>query len=60
MIKAAIVALKDRSGSSSVAIGKYIAANFKLPANFPKYVWRKFDAMEKGEGRGRRREEYLV
>ena len=36
MISAAITALKDRSGSSSVAIAKYLGANFKLPANFPK------------------------
>ena len=36
MIAAAITALKDRSGSSSVAIAKYLGANFKLPANYPK------------------------
>ncbi|XBI93781.1 hypothetical protein VPH35_030549 [Triticum aestivum] len=36
MIKEAIAALKDRTGSSSVAIGKYIEEKHgkSLPANF--------------------------
>ena len=36
MISAAITALTERAGSSSQAIAKYLGANFKLPANFPK------------------------
>ena len=34
MVKAAILALKDRNGSSVPAIAKYLAANYKLPDNF--------------------------
>ena len=36
MVKAAISALKERDGSSGAAIAKYLGANYKLPANFPK------------------------
>merc|ERR1711904_559650 len=36
MVKAALVALKDRTGSSAQAIAKYMKANFKgLPDNMP-------------------------
>ena len=38
MVKAAIVALKDRNGSSVPAITKYLGANFKLPENFKKIL----------------------
>ena len=38
MVKAAILALKDKKGSSVPAIAKYLAANFKLPANFKKVL----------------------
>ncbi|EEH59373.1 histone H1 linker protein [Micromonas pusilla CCMP1545] len=38
MVKAAILALKDKKGSSVPAIAKYLAANFKLPANFKKIL----------------------
>merc|ERR1712157_274396 len=34
MVKASIVALKDRTGSSTVAIAKYMKANYTLPENF--------------------------
>merc|ERR1712113_1358244 len=40
MIKAAIVALKDRTGSSSQAIAKYLKANYDLPENFTKMLNR--------------------
>ena len=36
MVAAAIKALKERSGSSSKAIAKYIGANYKVPAGFEK------------------------
>merc|ERR1711927_97107 len=39
MVKAALVALKDRTGSSAQAIAKYMRANFKgLPENMPKQL----------------------
>merc|ERR1712224_724158 len=39
MVKAALVALKDRTGSSAQAIAKYMKANFKgLPDNMPKQL----------------------
>ena len=39
MVKAALVALKDRTGSSAQAIQKYMRANFKgLPENMPKQL----------------------
>ena len=38
MVKAAILALKDRNGSSVPAIAKYLAANYKLPDNFKKIL----------------------
>merc|ERR1712072_164924 len=34
MVKEAIVALKDRTGSSTVAIAKYMKATYSLPENF--------------------------
>merc|ERR1712019_242264 len=40
MIKAAIVALKDRTGSSTPAIAKYMKANYDLPDNFGKTLNR--------------------
>ena len=40
MIKAAIVALKDRTGSSTPAIAKYMKANYDLPENFGKTLSR--------------------
>merc|ERR1712188_130091 len=40
MIKAALVALKDRTGSSSQAIVKYMKANYDLPENFSKILSR--------------------
>ena len=40
MIKAAIVALKDRTGSSTPAIAKYMKANYDLPDNFGKTLSR--------------------
>ena len=36
MVAAAIKALKERTGSSSKAIGKYIGTNYKVPAGFEK------------------------
>jgi histone H1/5 len=36
MITAAVKALKDRTGSSLPAIGKYIGATYKVPAGFEK------------------------
>merc|ERR1711920_1012146 len=36
MIKAAITALKDRKGSSGVAIAKYLGTNYSLPDTFKK------------------------
>ncbi|QDZ20215.1 histone H1/5 [Chloropicon primus] len=36
MVKAAIVALKDRTGSSAVAIAKYLDGNYKLPDTYKK------------------------
>merc|ERR1712144_141633 len=36
MVKAALVALKDRTGSSTQAIAKYMKANYDLPENFAK------------------------
>merc|ERR1712048_321795 len=36
MVKAAIVALKDRTGSSAVAIAKYLDGNYKLPETYKK------------------------
>mmetsp|Transcript_13861 Transcript_13861/g.23423 ORF Transcript_13861/g.23423 Transcript_13861/m.23423 type:complete len:317 (+) Transcript_13861:334-1284(+) len=36
MVKAAIVALNERTGSSVKAIAKYLAANYKLPENYKK------------------------
>jgi histone H1/5 len=38
MVKAAILALKDRNGSSVPAIAKYLGSNFKLPGNFKKIL----------------------
>jgi len=38
MVKAAILALKDKKGSSVPAISKYLGANYKLPANFKKIL----------------------
>ena len=38
MVKAAILALKDRNGSSVPAIAKYVGSNFKLPGNFKKIL----------------------
>ena len=38
MIAAAIVALKERTGSSRIAILKYIKANFKVGDNAATYV----------------------
>merc|ERR1712224_642421 len=39
MVKAALVALKDRTGASAQAIAKYMNANFKgLPDNMPKQL----------------------
>ena len=38
MIKAAILALKERTGSSTPAIAKYLAANYTLPDNFKKML----------------------
>ena len=38
MVKAAVLALKDRNGSSVPAIAKYLAANYKLPDNFKKIL----------------------
>ena len=38
MVKAAIVALKDRNGSSVPAIAKYIGSSFKLPGNYKKIL----------------------
>merc|ERR1712072_1183488 len=40
MIKATLVALKDRTGSSSQAIVKYMKANYDLPENFSKILSR--------------------
>merc|ERR1719335_248704 len=41
MVKAALVALKDRTGSSAQAIAKYMKANFKgLPDNIPKQLFK--------------------
>merc|ERR1712216_998250 len=40
MIKAAIVALKDRTGSITPAIAKYMKANYDLPENFGKTLSR--------------------
>eukprot|EP00854_Cymbomonas_tetramitiformis_P034709 gene34709-biopygen35913 len=36
MVKAAIVALKERTGSSVPAITKYLGANYTLPDNYKK------------------------
>ena len=38
MVKAAIVALKDRNGPSVPAIAKYIGSSFKLPDNYKKIL----------------------
>ena len=38
MVKAAVLALKDRTGSSVPAISKFISATYKLPANFKKVL----------------------
>ena len=38
MVKAAIVSLKDRSGSSTQAIAKYLAATYKLPDGWKKVL----------------------
>mmetsp|Transcript_3848 Transcript_3848/g.9788 ORF Transcript_3848/g.9788 Transcript_3848/m.9788 type:complete len:147 (-) Transcript_3848:601-1041(-) len=38
MVKSAIVALKDRTGSSAPAIAKYMAANYKLADGFSKQL----------------------
>eukprot|EP00213_Chloropicon_mariensis_P007071 CAMPEP_0197475492 /NCGR_PEP_ID=MMETSP1309-20131121/6936_1 /TAXON_ID=464262 /ORGANISM="Genus nov. species nov., Strain RCC998" /LENGTH=133 /DNA_ID=CAMNT_0043015537 /DNA_START=213 /DNA_END=614 /DNA_ORIENTATION=+ len=40
MVKAALVALKDRTGSSTQAIAKYLKANYDLPENFAKSLSR--------------------
>ena len=40
MVKEAIVALKDRTGSSVQAISKYMKANYDLPDNFGKILSR--------------------
>jgi histone H1/5 len=34
MVKAAVLALKDRTGSSVPAIAKFLGATYKLPANY--------------------------
>merc|ERR1711933_115539 len=50
MIKSAIVALKDRTGSSLPAITKYMKANYSLNDNFPKtlsVILKKFVASGK-------------
>jgi len=38
MVKAAIVSLKERSGSSTQAIAKYLAATYKLPDGWKKVL----------------------
>ena len=38
MIKAAITALKERTGSSTPAIAKYLVATYKLPENYKKML----------------------
>merc|ERR1712207_67526 len=40
MVKPALVALKDRTGSSTQAIAKYMKANYDLPENFAKSLSR--------------------
>ena len=38
MVKAAVLALKDRTGSSVPAIAKYLGTTYTLPANFKKVL----------------------
>merc|ERR1712118_425442 len=40
MVKAALVASKDRTGLSTQAIAKYMKANYDLPENFAKSLSR--------------------
>ena len=49
MVKAAILALKDRNGSSVPAIAKYLAANYKLPDNFKKILSTQLKNLVKSE-----------
>ena len=48
-VKAAILALKDRNGSSVPAIAKYLAANYKLPDNFKKILSTQLKNLVKSE-----------
>ena len=36
MVKAALTALKERTGSSVQAVAKYLGANYSLPENYKK------------------------
>eukprot|EP00003_Mantamonas_plastica_P022741 TRINITY_DN3928_c0_g1_i2.p2 TRINITY_DN3928_c0_g1~~TRINITY_DN3928_c0_g1_i2.p2 ORF type:complete len:158 (+),score=59.07 TRINITY_DN3928_c0_g1_i2:194-667(+) len=38
MVTQAILALKDRTGSSNIAIQKYLEANFRLPDNYKTHL----------------------
>eukprot|EP00242_Pyramimonas_sp_CCMP2087_P006423 CAMPEP_0198209970 /NCGR_PEP_ID=MMETSP1445-20131203/17935_1 /TAXON_ID=36898 /ORGANISM="Pyramimonas sp., Strain CCMP2087" /LENGTH=181 /DNA_ID=CAMNT_0043883895 /DNA_START=83 /DNA_END=628 /DNA_ORIENTATION=+ len=47
MIKSALLSLKDRTGSSVVAIAKFLGATYNLPANFKKTMSTQLKNMTK-------------
>jgi len=49
MVKAAIVSLKERSGSSVHAIAKYLAATYKLPDGWKKVLSTQVKKLGKSE-----------
>mmetsp|Transcript_43946 Transcript_43946/g.70642 ORF Transcript_43946/g.70642 Transcript_43946/m.70642 type:complete len:146 (-) Transcript_43946:471-908(-) len=49
MVKAAIVSLKERSGSSTQAIAKYLAATYKLPDGWKKVLATQVKKLVKSE-----------
>jgi len=49
MVKAAIVSLKDRSGSSTQAIAKYLAVTYTLPDGWKKVLSTQIKNLSKSE-----------
>ena len=49
MVKSAILALKEKTGSSVAAIAKFLAANYKLPDNFKKILSTQLKNLVKSE-----------
>eukprot|EP00959_Pyramimonas_sp_CCMP1952_P322052 6738874-Pyramimonas_sp.AAC.2 len=48
MIKAALLSLKEKTGSSVAAITKYLSANYKLPVTYKKTLSTQLKNLVKG------------